>query len=370
MRKIILAGFLGLLAAALLFAGGRWAFHGRFFQETDNAYVKADAVTISAKLANRVARVAVAENAYVQAGDALVYLDSADYVAARRQAEAEVSARRAALEAIRQQIILADANIADAAAAVKSTEATLTLQQLDRKRTVDLAEQNIAARQSLDQANAGVKNWGGRLESAVAALDAAKAAALIARAQEDEAAAALEKAEALLETARLDEENTIIRAPRDGVAGNLAAREGQYVTPGQRLMSLIPLSNVYVVANFKETQIRNIRPGARVKLELDAYPGKRVAGEVENFSPASGSEFSLLPPENATGNFVKIVQRVPVRIRIVEAPESVTILPGLSVTASVDTRTGDRDAPVFSPRHDNEEGAPVSIAPQGAKDAG
>ena len=369
MRKIILGGFLFALAALLLFAGGRWAFHGRFFQETDNAYVKADAVTVSAKLANRIDRIAVEENAYVRKGDPLVYLDSADYVAARRQAEAEVAARAAALEALRQQTILSDARIADAAAAIKSTEATLTLKQLDRKRTVELAEQNIAARQSLDQANAGVKNWSGRLESASAALDAAKASALVTLAQRDEAAAALEKAEALLQTARLNEENAVVRAPRDGVVGNLAAREGQFVTPGQRLMSLVPFDDLYVVANFKETQIRNIRPGAKATLELDAYPGKEVIGEVENFSPASGSEFSLLPPENATGNFVKIVQRVPIRIRITEAPEDVTILPGLSVTAAIDTRTGERDASVFSPRR-AVESAPISIAPQEMKEAG
>lgn len=369
MRKIVLAGFLLLLAALLLFWGGRWVFHGRFFQETDNAYVKADAVTVSAKLANRIERLAVSENAYVRRGDPLVYLDSADYVAARRQAEAEVAARRAALEALRQQIALSDARIADAAAAVKSTEATLTLQQLDRKRTLELAEQKIAARQSLDQANADVQNWSGRLESAAASLDAAKASALVTISQRDEAIAALEKAEALLETARLNEENAIVRAPRDGVVGNLAAREGQFVSPGQRLMSLVPLEDVYVVANFKETQIRNIRPGARATLELDAYPGKEAIGEVENFSPASGSEFSLLPPENATGNFVKIVQRVPVRIRITEKPEGMTILPGLSVAAAVDTRTGDPEAPVFSPRN-AVESAPISAAPQDAKDAG
>ncbi|MEZ5892610.1 MAG: HlyD family secretion protein [Parvularculaceae bacterium] len=369
MRKIVLSTVLGLFALAALYAGGRWAFHGRFFQETDNAYVKADAIVVSPKVANRIEKVAVGENAYVKAGDPLVYLDSADFAAARRQAEAEVAARRAALEAISNQITFADARIDDAAAAVKSTEATLTLQRQDRKRTAELAEQNIAAMQKLDEANAGVKNWSGKLESAAASLEAAKAAAQVTLAQQEEAEAALAKAEALLETARLNEENTIVRAPRDGVVGNLAAREGQFATPGQRLMSLVPLGEVYVVANFKETQIRRIRPGAKAHLELDAYPGAKVTGEVETFSPASGSEFSLLPPENATGNFVKIVQRVPVRIRIVEAPKGVTILPGLSVTAAVDTRTGDPDAAVFSPRH-IEGATPVSTAIADVKDAG
>ncbi|WP_165793837.1 HlyD family secretion protein [Hyphococcus luteus] len=370
MRKIILAAFLALFSAAALFAGARWAFHGRFFQETDNAYVKADAVTVSAKIANRIARVAVEENAYVNQGDPLVLLENEDYAAARRQAEAEVAARKAALESIRQQITLADAKIADAAAAIKSAKAQLTLKQLDRKRTADLADRNVAARQSLDQANAGVENWSGKLESAEAALDAAKAAALVARAQKDEAQAALKKADALYETALLNEENTVVRAPRDGVVGNLAARDGQFVSPGQRLMSLVPLNDVYVVANFKETQIEGIYPGAKATLELDAFPGEEIIGEVENFSPASGSEFSLLPPENATGNFVKIVQRVPIRIRITEAPENVTILPGLSVTASVDTRTGDREAPVFSPRRHIEESPPISVAPQEMNTAG
>jgi membrane fusion protein (multidrug efflux system) len=134
-------------------------------------------------------------------------------------------------------------------------------------------------------------------------------------------------------------------------------------------MSLVPLADVYVIANFKETQISGIRPGAKVSLEFDAYPGAEVEGAVENFSPASGSEFSLLPPENATGNFVKIVQRIPIRIRIVDAPEDITILPGLSVTVHVDTRTGEKPATLFSPRH-VLEGQPISSTSPEANEAG
>jgi len=362
MRRIILGAFLTAIAIGAIFFGARWVFHGRFIRETDNAYAKADTTIISAKIADRIAKVAVAENAYVHKGDPLVIIEDARWTAAEAEARAEVAARKAALDAINLEIARSDAMIADAAANVKSTESSLTVQQLDRKRYAELAKQDVATRQTLEHADAGVKNWTGKLESAKAGLEAAQAGAQITIAQREEADAALKKAEAELAIAKLNAENTIVRAPHDGVAGNIAARTGQYVTPGQRLMSLVPLHDVYIVANFKETQIGGIRPGAKVSLEFDAYPGKEIEGVVENFSPSSGSEFSLLPPENATGNFVKIVQRVPVRIRIVEAPEGVVILPGFSVTAAVDTRTGDKDADLFSPRQPVENTPMSSLA--------
>lgn len=363
MKKYALAALAAALLTVVGYAGVRWFVHGRFIEATDNAYLKADTVIVSPKIPGRIASVAVAENAIVRTGDVLVIIEDSDYLAELRQAEAEVAVRQAALDGIRLKIAQAGAQIAGAAATVKSTEASLTLQKLERRRTAELAKENFATKRTLDQANAALTDWSGRLEGAAAGLDAAKASALIAEAQEQEAAAALASAEARLDLARQSLDNTKVRAPKDGVAGNLAAREGQYVNPGQRLVSVIPLTEVYVVANFKETQIGRIRPGAKVSLEVDAYPGIEIEGEVDSLAPASGAEFSLLPPENATGNFTKVVQRMPVRINVTHAPATIALLPGLSVTAAVDTRGGAKGPPtaLFSPRREDASGADSNL---------
>lgn len=359
MKKYLLAAVAAAIATLVIYAGGRWALHGRFIETTDNAFLKADTVLVSAKIPGRIASVAVTDNAIVSEGDILALLEDEDYVARLASAEAEVAARAAALDAIRLKIGRAGAEVAGAQATVKSTEASLDLQRIERKRAAELAKENFATKRTLDQANASLKDWSGKLESAAAGLDAAKAAASIAEAEERQAAAALDAATANLEIARQNLENTRIRAPKSGVAGNLAARAGQYANPGQRLLSIVPVTDVYVVANFKETQIGRIRPGAKVSLEIDAFPGVEIDGEVDSLAPASGAEFSLLPPENATGNFTKVVQRMPVKIRVTHAPASVALLPGLSVTAAVDTRTGDRTA-LFSPRRTGEGAASPS----------
>ena len=363
MKKYALAAVAAVLIFVVVYAGVRWTVHGRFLEITDNAYIKADTVIVSPRIAGRIARVAIADNSIVSTGDVLVVIDDADYRARLRQAEAEVAARKAALDAIRVKISYAGAEVAGAAATIKSTEASLALQKLERERAAELARENFATKRTLDQANAALKDWSGRLEGAAAGLDAAKASASIAEAQEQEAAAALEVAEAMLEIARQNLDDTKVRAPKNGIAGNLAARDGQYVNPGQRLVSVIPLADVYVVANFKESQIGRIRPGSKVDLEIDAYPGVKIEGEVESLAPASGAEFSLLPPENATGNFTKIVQRMPVRIKVTHAPASIVLLPGLSVTAAVDTRGGDKETPtaLFAPRREDDAAARSSI---------
>ena len=356
MKKYAMAALAAALITIIGYVGIRWLAHGRFIEATDNAYLKADTVIVSPKVAGRIAHVAVADNAIVRAGDVLVVIEDSDYAAQLRQAEAEVAARQAALDGIILKISQAGAQVAGAAATVKSTEASLTLQKLERERAAELAKESFATRRTLDQANAALKDWSGRLEGAAAGLDAAKASALIAEAQQQEAAASLAIAQARLDLARQNLENTKVRAPKDGIAGNLAARDGQYVNPGQRLVSVVPLTEVYVVANFKETQIGRIRPGAKVALEVDAYPGVEIEGVVDSLAPASGAEFSLLPPENATGNFTKVVQRLPVRVLVTHAPASVALLPGLSVTAAVDTRGGEKGPPtaLFSPRRGGE----------------
>ena len=362
MKRIILISALAIAVAAGLVFGGEWALRGRFIQTTDNAYVKADTVIISAKTPGRIATVLVSDNTIVRKGDPLARIESSDYSARVRQAEAEKAARAAAIDTIEKQIALNETKIADASANVKSAEAELKLQQADYKRTSELAKSDYATRQALDQRTTALTAGKAKLESANAALSATRAEANVLTAQGEQARAALAAAEAALDLAKIDEENIVIRAPEDGVVGNVSVRAGEYAATGRQLMALVPIQNAYVVANFKETQVQRIRPGEKVRLEFDAYPKADVVGVVDSLSPASGAEFSLLPPENATGNFTKIVQRLPVKIRIVEAPQEVALLPGLSVTAAVDTRGADlREASLFAPR---EEKDAMSLARQ------
>ncbi|MBY0422303.1 MAG: HlyD family secretion protein, partial [Parvularculaceae bacterium] len=162
--------------------------------------------------------------------------------------------------------------------------------------------------------------------------------------------------ESAVRIAEIDAANVVIRAPVDGVVGDVTIRAGEYAAVGRRLLSVVPVRDIYVVANYKETQIRRFRPGGPATIKIDAFPGAEARGVIESVSPASGAEFSLLPAENATGNFTKIVQRVPVRIRITEAPKGVSLLPGMSVTATIDTRDIDvRDASIFAPRGQERE---------------
>lgn len=351
MKRIILFSAIALLAAAALFGGVNWAVHGRFIEKTDNAFVKADTVAISAKTPGRIEEVLIADNAMVRKGDPLVRIELNDYAARVRQAEADKNSRRAALETIVQQIAMNDAKVADAAAGVKSAEAELALAQADYNRTNELVEAKFATRQALDQRVSALKAAKARLDGAHASLDAANAGAAVVRAQEEEARAAVAWGEAALDLAQIDESNGVIRAPKDGVVGNVSVRPGEYASTGRQLMVLVPVQEAYIVANFKETQVERIRPGETVKIEIDAYPNAEIVGIVDSLSPSSGAEFSLLPPENATGNFTKIVQRLPVKIRVEKAPDYVALLPGMSVVASVDTRGVKlTQASLFSPR--------------------
>lgn len=346
-----MAAAAALVVGAGLFLGVRWAVYGRFIESTDNAYVKADTIVISAKTPGRVQAVYVADNSAVSKGDPLVRIESDDYSARVRQGEADLEARRAALETLDRQTALNQANIDDARASIKSAEASRAFAARNYERYSSLANSNVASKQKLDETSTALKSAEAQLESANASLAAASAEAAVIAAQKQEARAALARAEATLDLAEIDETNVLIRAPADGVVGNVSIRTGEYASTGRQMMALVPVSDAYIVANFKETQVERIRAGERVKIEIDAYPGAEVIGAVDSLSPASGAEFSLLPPENATGNFTKIVQRLPVKVRVVEAPAQVALLPGMSVTATVDTRGADlATASLFAPR--------------------
>ncbi|MGE0409589.1 MAG: HlyD family secretion protein [Amphiplicatus sp.] len=356
MKRVLLLAVIGAVVFFALVAGGRWALYGRFFQKTDNAYVKADTVVVSAKTPGRIEDVLVEENALVRRGDALVRIEPDDYAARVRQATADYEARRAALDTVAKEIALNQSKIADARATVKSAEAAFNLVEADYKRTAELVTGGVATRQALDERTSALKAGKARLDSAAAGLAAAEAEGAVIEARHKEARAALAWGKAALELAEIAAGDAVLRAETDGVVGNVSVRAGEYASTGRRLMALVPIQDAYVVANFKETQLAQIRPGEKVRIKIDAYPEADIEGVVDSLSPSSGAEFSLLPPENATGNFTKIVQRVPVKIRLVDAPAGIALLPGLSVTASIDTRTGDpKTTSLFSPRRSQDE---------------
>jgi membrane fusion protein, multidrug efflux system len=339
MRKAI---FLVILVAALIGAGmggAYWWRTGRFIESTDNAYIMADISPVNPKIQGYVREVLVADNQRVHAGDVLIRIDDRDYAAKVAQAEAQVAQQKAALVTIDQQIVQERAMVDQAEAAVTSAEADRLRTQLDRTRYRELAQSEAASKQRLETAEADARKNEAALLRAKAALVAEREHLPVLQSQRREGEGKLAQLEAALELARIDLADTIIRAPVDGTVGNRSVQVGQLVKPGNQLLSVVPLPSVYITANFKETQLARMRPGQSVEIEIDAFPGSAIAGKVESFSPASGSQFSLLPPENATGNFTKIVQRLPVRIAV--APDNALqglLRPGLSAVVTVDTR--------------------------------
>lgn len=320
-------------------AGGGWLWwQQRGHVSTDNAYVQGDVTTIAPKVIGYVTEVAVEDTDRVRAGDVLVRIDDRDYRAHVAEAEAAVQAARAALVGYDRRLEAQDVAIAEAEAGLATWQADLELARKELARTGRLARQDFASRQNLDAAQAALDKAQAGLAQAKAKRDTARSQVAVIEADRARQQAQLAEAEAKLELARVDLENTLVRAPVDGVVGNRGVRLGQLVSAGTPLMSVVPLDSVWVDANFKETQIGDLEPGQLVHLSVDAFPGKTLTGRVGGLSPASGAQFSLLPPENATGNFTKIVQRLPVRIEIEDAGALAgRLYPGLSVVVDVDT---------------------------------
>ncbi|WP_206613430.1 HlyD family secretion protein [Parahaliea mediterranea] len=344
-----LALILMILAVTVGLLGAYWWFHSRFIQSTDNAYVEAEMSVIAPRVAGYVAEVLVENNTQVRAGDALLRLVADDYQARERRAGAQLQARTAALDTLATQVQLQKALIKEAEAGVASAKAELARARSDSKRYAELVDDRAASRQQLESAVAAFQQAESAVNAASAALSARTSEMAVLTARRSEIEAQLSEAEAALTLAQIDLSNTVVRAPMDGVVGNRHVQVGQYLQPGSAVLNLVPLQAVYVTANFKETQVENMAPGQVVDLEIDAYPDTPIQGVVESFSPAAGSRFSLLPPENATGNFTKIVQRIPVRIRIgADSPLAGMLRPGMSVIASVDTRSAqpNDEAPV------------------------
>jgi membrane fusion protein, multidrug efflux system len=333
-----------IVGLAVLLGGGWWYYrhviYGQYMQSTDNAYVAADSVVISSKVAGYVEEVLVGENEQVARGGALVQLDLRDYQAQAQQARAQIAATLAGADTIRSQVTEQDAAIRQARAQLAAARATLDLANDQVARYRPLAATGAEPQEKLDQYEAQARQARAELAAAQAAVSAATARRTTLFEQIGQTQAQADAARAQLEAADLTVESTLLRASRAGRVGDLTVRVGQFVQPGQRLMTVVPVSAIYVTANFKETQVGLIRPGQSVRLEVDALPDLEIAGRVDSISPGTGAEFSILPPENATGNFTKIVQRIPVRIAIDAPPEVRRLLvPGMSVVATVDTRS-------------------------------
>jgi membrane fusion protein (multidrug efflux system) len=339
MRNAAVVLVIVLLAALGGAAGWYWWTEWRFIESTDDAYVHADTSVLSPKLDGYIAEVRVRDNQPVAAGDILFVIDDRDFAAKAAQAEAAVATAAATVATYANRLDLQQAMIGQAEATVTSAEADLERARLDRQRYASLASSDFASRQRFETAEADARKAEAALAKARAALVAERSQLAVLRSQKSEEEARLAQARAALALARNDLANTLVRAPFAGIVGNRAARVGQYVKPGTQLAALVPLPHVYVTANFKETQLTRMRPGQPAEIAVDAYPGEHITGTIDSFSPASGAQFSLLPPDNATGNFTKIVQRVPVRIALpADAPLVRKLRPGLSVTVSIDTR--------------------------------
>ncbi|MCJ2051072.1 HlyD family secretion protein [Methylobacterium sp. J-070] len=340
LRRVIV---LGLLAAALGF-GGYQAWHwwsvGRFFVATDDAYVQADISVLAAKISGYLESVPVVNGAAVKKGDVIAKLDDGDYRLALQAAQDKVATQESTIARIGRQVEAAQAQVAQAAAQLDATRADAIRAQADFVRSTQM-QADYVAKSRIDQTRADRDRTEASVKGMEAGLLAARANVDVLQAQRREAESLAAELRTAVDRARRDLEFAVIRAPFDGVVGNKAVEAGAYVAPGTRIAALVPLQSVRIDANFKETQVERMRPGQPVSVTVDAYPDREIQGVVESFSPASGSVFSLLPPDNATGNFTKIVQRLPVRVRVSEDVARAGLLrPGLSAVVRVDTRTG------------------------------
>lgn len=338
---------IGRVALVVLGAGalyGAWSLYdyqtvGRYIQETNDAYVKADGVTISSKLAGYVRKVEAQDNQSVSSGALLVQIDPTDFDTRLAQSSAQVDVARATENAARAAIAEARSATGQARAALDASLRELAYLNGEVARMRPLVASGAEPKQAFDQLIANRDKAASDVAAKRAGLAAATDRVASAEAQVGQSTAQIRAAQAQREAASVDLATTRITAPIGGKVGNSTVRVGQFVQPGQRLMTIVPTEAIYVEANFKETQIGLMRAGQPVTVHVDALPDVDFRGVVESITPGTGANFSLIPPQNATGNFTKIVQRVPVRIRLNAGPESRKVLvPGLSLSVEVDTR--------------------------------
>ncbi|HSX63667.1 MAG TPA: HlyD family secretion protein [Pseudoxanthomonas sp.] len=330
-----------LCLGAVVAAGAGWAWaRSAASVSTDNAYVRGDVTSLAPKVAGYIRHVEVRDNQTVREGDVLFRIDDSDYRARLAQAEANVQAARARLVNVDAETALQQALIRQARAQRHSQLAEMQLAAKVSDRRRELVRSRFVSQNQVDESDAALSRAEAGVSAASATVEAQTQKISVLATQREAALAAVAQAIALRDLARIDLDSTVVRAPVAGVVGNRQVRVGRFVSPGAALLDIVPVDDLWLVANFKETQLANIRPGQRVRIEIDGYPDTTFRGVVDSFAPGSGSSFSLLPVDNATGNFVRVVQRVPVKIRFAEDPLPARLVPGLSARVQIDRQAG------------------------------
>jgi membrane fusion protein, multidrug efflux system len=351
LRRLLLTGAaVALLAGAAWYGWDYWTV-GRYLVSTDDAYVKADNTTIAPKVSGYLTEVLVGDNQRVKAGQVLARIDDRDFRVALDQAKADVAAAQAAIASKQAQLEVQQTVIDAAKATIEVDTATRTFTSQENKRYTDLAATGYGSVQNAQQAQSRNAGAEAAILRDTANLASAKKQVELLKADIAQAVAASARASALQRQAELNLGYTTITAPIDGVVGNRTLRTGQFVQAGTQLMSLVPATGAYIVANFKETQLTHVREGQKVDVAIDMFPGQLVHGHVDGLAPASGQEFALLPPDNATGNFTKVVQRIPVKIAL-DGGTPIELRPGMSVipTIATQTRAGNPPSATSEPR--------------------
>lgn len=340
-RKVLLACAIPLGLGVAIACVVYYFTSARFVVSTDDSYVQADSTIVASRVSGYISAVRVQDGQPVRAGEILARIDDREFSAALDQARADARAAQAEVDDLRAQLAQQNTLIVRARANVAASESAVDVARLNQVRYRKMADIGFGSQQQSQEADALARERSADLQRDRAAHASTQQQVLVLRAKLDRAQALVERARAMERRSALDLSYTTIIAPIDGVVAARTVRLGQYVQAGTQLTALVPLAQVYVTANFKETQLTRVRAGEPVGLRVDTFPGSRLRGCVDSLAPASGLEFSLLPPDNATGNFTKIVQRIPVKI--VLAPHQALIgslRAGMSVEASIDTRPG------------------------------
>lgn len=344
-RKFVLMGVGLVLALAAASYAGYYTLVGRFYVSTDDAYVRANNTMLGARVAGHISSILAGDNTIVRAGDVVFRIDDGDYKIAVDAAATRIATQQATIDRIGRQIAALESQVAQAKAQLVSAEAGLKRADLDYERQQSLSSKGFASRATFESSEAGRDQGAAAVKAAQAAYDVAVSNVDVIKAQQAEAQAQLAELKTSLAKAERDLAFTAVRAPVDGTFSNRLVSAGDFVAVGQRLGNIVPLDDVYIDANFKETQLKRIRPGQPVTIKVDAYGMRKFSGIVDSIAAGAGSVFTLLPPDNATGNFTKIVQRVPVRIRVPKSVAKQNLLrAGMSVYATVDTNKGAADA--------------------------
>jgi membrane fusion protein, multidrug efflux system len=344
-RKFVIMGLVALLALAAASYAAYYLLVGRFYVSTDDAYVRANNTMLGARVAGHIAAILPGDNTLVRKGDVVFRIDDGDYRIAVEAARTRIATQEATIARFGRQVAAAVSAVEQAQANLASAEAALKRAGLDYDRQQSLSNKGFASHATFEQSEAARDQGVAGVKAGQAAFDAARDNVEVTKAQQAEAQAQLAELKTQLAKAERDIEFTYVRSPVEGIFSNRLVNAGDYIAVGQRLGNVVPLDEVFIDANFKETQLKRIRPGQPVTIKVDAYGFRKFKGTVESLSPASGSVFTLLPPDNATGNFTKIVQRLPVRIHVPKEVARQNLLrAGMSVYATVDTNKGAEDA--------------------------